>query len=438
MSWTAEQMLSFAPDNNTADRAKGVATVRKWQNLAGNPRVIWGEYQGSGTTRYRTQIDLQGPAFSCTCPSRKFPCKHAIGLFLIYGEQSEAFRVTNDYPDWVSNWLEKRGSKLEEAPAEPSPPAPTEAELRKARNWERRLGLMKQGLDDLEIWLLDRIRQGLATIEVQNYSFWQNISARMVDAQLGGLASRLKRMPLLLGANTEWPERMLAEFAQLYLVIKGFRRLETLPQPLQNELLNVAGVTTRKDSLLTLPAVADDWLVLGILEGIDDNLNFRRTWLYGTRAQRWALLLEFSFGEASYPITYRLGQAFNADLIYYPSAFPLRAIVKAQNSSIALMELPTGYQSCATFLAAYAEAVSENPWLLDFPCLLDQMVPALDNDRLFLIDAEHKRVELLNREQTGWRILAISGGHPVGIFGEWTGELLVPMSLLFEGQVYQL
>ena len=32
---------------------------------------------------YRTVADLAGPASKCTCPSRKFPCKHALGLMLV-------------------------------------------------------------------------------------------------------------------------------------------------------------------------------------------------------------------------------------------------------------------------------------------------------------------------------------------------------------------
>ena len=39
--------------------------------------------QGSAASPYQTGIDLSEPAFQCTCPSHKFPCKHGLGLFLL-------------------------------------------------------------------------------------------------------------------------------------------------------------------------------------------------------------------------------------------------------------------------------------------------------------------------------------------------------------------
>lgn len=32
--------------------------------------AVWGLCQGSGKDPYQTQIDLIGPAFRCSCPSR--------------------------------------------------------------------------------------------------------------------------------------------------------------------------------------------------------------------------------------------------------------------------------------------------------------------------------------------------------------------------------
>ena len=78
---------------------------------------------------------------------------------------------------------------------------------------------------------------------------------------------------------------MLAEFAQFYLMIKGFKNLEKLPETLQTELLTVSGVNIRKDDLLPLKGIIDKWKVIGIIEGVDDNLNFRRTWLYGGKTR---------------------------------------------------------------------------------------------------------------------------------------------------------
>src|SRR2546425_12802441 len=70
-------------------------------------------FRSSGAHPYQTKIDLSEPAFQCTCPSRKFPCKHALGLFLLLDSQPGAF--THDSPpEWVSTWLAARAQRAEQ------------------------------------------------------------------------------------------------------------------------------------------------------------------------------------------------------------------------------------------------------------------------------------------------------------------------------------
>ena len=92
VTWTAEQVLALSPDAGSAKRGRSLAHTAKWPLLGKSTRAIWGECQGSGKKPYRTVIDLDvdlgGPAFRCSCPSRKFPCKPAIALFLLYTEQT--------------------------------------------------------------------------------------------------------------------------------------------------------------------------------------------------------------------------------------------------------------------------------------------------------------------------------------------------------------
>jgi SWIM zinc finger len=47
---------------------------------------VWGLCAGSGKRPYQTVVDLTGPAYKCSCPSRKFPCKHALALLLNWAD----------------------------------------------------------------------------------------------------------------------------------------------------------------------------------------------------------------------------------------------------------------------------------------------------------------------------------------------------------------
>ena len=157
-----------------------------------------------------------------------------------------------------------------------------EAEKAKAeqrqKNFSKRLDQMSAGLDELENWLMDILRQGIATLEQQPFSFWKEISARMVDAKLGGIGRRIKAIPSLIHSNEQWPDKVLEELAAYYLLIRGMRNLEALSLDLQQDLLSYAGVNTKKETLFQHGQILrDTWMTMAQAEGVEDNLNYRRT-----------------------------------------------------------------------------------------------------------------------------------------------------------------
>lgn len=436
MSWTTQQVLSFAPDPATAKRGQQLASERNWRSLAGNTKAIWGECKSSSVSYYRTQVDLQGPAFKCNCPSRKFPCKHAIGLLLIFVSRSEAFAITDTAPEWVETWLTSRRGKTSAPTATVDPALLAERQQKNAdqrsKNRSKRLAQMAQGVKDLETWLLDLIRQGLASTEQLDYTYWQDIAARMVDNKLGGVGLKIRSLPLLQGGNTEWPEQMLTELTELFLLARGLKNLEQLPEPLQDQLLSVAGVNTKKEDLLSQKGILDTWTVLGQFTGVNiDNGTFRRTWLRGAKTLQNALLLEYDYRDAGFPVDWPVGKMFSGKLVYYPGSYPLRAAVG--EASFVLDELAdgSGHPTLRSFFAEYAGAVQANPWLIDFPACLEGMRPVYDKGELHLVDAEKRAIPLVSRGNLPWKLLSLSGGHPVTVFGEWTGKKLVPLSIFW-------
>ena len=80
MNLTMEQITALAPDAASVKAGRGLVNSAKWPTLGQSANALWGECQGSGSKPYQVSVDLGGPAFKCTCPSRKFPCKHGLGL----------------------------------------------------------------------------------------------------------------------------------------------------------------------------------------------------------------------------------------------------------------------------------------------------------------------------------------------------------------------
>src|ERR1700680_2044366 len=105
--WDRARVLALAPDAPSQRAAQSLASGRAWPLTgAAEPGPLCGECGGSAAPPYRTVVDLAGPAYRCSCPSRKFPCKHALALLLLWAAgdvQEEAAPA-----DYALAWVEAR------------------------------------------------------------------------------------------------------------------------------------------------------------------------------------------------------------------------------------------------------------------------------------------------------------------------------------------
>merc|ERR1739841_333483 len=100
---------------------------------------------------------------------------------------------------------------------------------------------MLSGLTELDRWLDDRMRTGLADPALARYATWDDLAARLVDAQVGGLANRIRRLAGLVGASATWHDDVLAELGLLHLLSQAGRRLGSLPGPLADAVATTVG-----------------------------------------------------------------------------------------------------------------------------------------------------------------------------------------------------
>src|SRR3954469_15674483 len=82
--WSLGAVEKVAPDAASLAAARRLAAPGPWSDTGSTDTLVWGKCQGSGKTPYQVSVDLTGPAYRCSCPSRKFPCKHAIALLLLW------------------------------------------------------------------------------------------------------------------------------------------------------------------------------------------------------------------------------------------------------------------------------------------------------------------------------------------------------------------
>ncbi|MGF1672566.1 MAG: SWIM zinc finger domain-containing protein [Rivularia sp. (in: cyanobacteria)] len=433
-TWTQEQILALAPDASSAQNGKALATYSKWSSLGYNDTVAWGECQGTGKNPYLTQIDLTEPAFKCSCPSRKSPCKHCIGLFLLLIEKQELFTV-NIPPEWVNEWLESRNQKKVKKEETVNKYSNPDAQALRAA---KRLDKVTAGIQDLEVWLRDLVSNGLAAAQNQPYSFWDDPAARLVDAQAPGVARLLRQMGSICYSGTGWQERLLSQLGRVYLLIKAFNNLDNLTTPVQVDIRTQIGFSQSQQELLTQQGVKDSWLILGQNLTEEDRLKIQRIWLYGKQTQQKALILNFTHGNQPLDSSLVPGSCIDGELVFFESAYPLRAIVKTRQDAVTQMDGMPGYSNFSNMMQEYSQALASNPWIEQFPVSLCKVIPIQQNDHWFVADEAKCLLPIKSRFNYNWQLLALSGGYSLDIFGEWDGEYFLPLSVWVENRFVNL
>lgn len=436
MAWTTEQILALAPDAAAAKAGQGLGAVRHWTGFGVAEHAVWGLCQGSGKDPYRTQIDLTEPAFRCSCPSRKFPCKHGLGLFLVYAAQPTAFTAAEP-PAWVSEWLASRAQRAEQKAEKQIAKQAEEKALdpnAQAKRAAAREQKVAAGLRELDLWLRDLMRHGLAAAQTQPPSFWERTAARMVDAQAPGIARLIRELPGVIVSGEHWQARLLERLAKLHLLREGYQRLATLPPDTQADIRATIGWTLNQEMLLQQDGQHDLWFIAGQRVADEDRLRVQRTWLFGQQSGRAALILQFAAPKQSFAQALPVGALFAAELVFYPGAYPLRALFKGEPQIVPLPGpgFPLKADAPAAARAAYAAALARQPWLELFPLVLAGVTPFLSKERWAVRDDERRVWPLAPRYPAGWELLALSGGHPLNLMAEWDGEFLWPLAVVGE------
>lgn len=336
------------------------------------------------------------------------------------------------------------------------------------------------GLAELERWLADQVRQGLAAAGERD---WADLARRLVDAQAPGAAGIVSRLAQVR-AEDDWPAGLLAEYSLLHLLAVAYRRRAELPEPLARTVLIRTGFPVTREEVLAGPAVRDRWHVLGRRDETHDRLTARRVWLRGHATGRAALILTFAPSGRQLDDSLVTGTAVDADLAFYPGAAPLRALVTTRDPAPRVTAGPghddtgdtaIGRSTTASYeptaaradpagrvdgsvqadatarvdpaarerpaagegapggapggappgvspeeaMDEVARALADDPWIDSWPLVLADVVPTRTTLGGF---------PLHPRARDPWRLLAVSGGRPVTVAAEWTPRGLRPLT----------
>ena len=127
MEITEQFIIQQAPNAAAVQNGRKLSQKGSFSGLCktADGSLYWGDCAGSGKNPYRVSGDWSGeaPIFRCSCPSRQFPCKHALGLMfeMLAGKDFAEAGIPEDIAGKRAKIAAKAAKKEAEAENPPKP-----------------------------------------------------------------------------------------------------------------------------------------------------------------------------------------------------------------------------------------------------------------------------------------------------------------------------
>ncbi len=200
---TASHIDSLAPNAAAAKNGRDLVKKNKFVklNVSEEGNLLFGECLGSGKSNYVCSVDFvvpENPLARCSCPSRQFPCKHALGLMYAYADGLTFEQAS--VPEDIASKREKAEKREENKSKRESgelPPAKPKKVNKAAL--KKKIGQQLEALDELEKLVLSLVRGGLGTVDARTVKTLNEHAKRLGGSYLTGAENELRRLALLLG-----------------------------------------------------------------------------------------------------------------------------------------------------------------------------------------------------------------------------------------------
>lgn len=224
----------LAPNAAAIKNAKGLIQKNKLVQLhqSEDATLLFGECAGSGKSNYACSVDFiqtdKEPTSRCNCPSRQFPCKHALALMYAYvsGNTFTTATIPEDIIDKRTK-IEKREEKAAAIEADPTlKPAPKKKTVNKTA-LKKKVQAQLDGLDILEKLTLSLIRNGLGTVDTTVIKSINEHVKQMGNYYLTGAQIELRRLAILLSPKNNPESNYTYAVEQLTLIHALIRKGRT-------------------------------------------------------------------------------------------------------------------------------------------------------------------------------------------------------------------
>ena len=193
-----QAIVSIAPNANAVTNGRKLSSGNSFvkRMKSEDDSLYFGECKGSGKSNYIVSIDFEKegePVFRCTCPSRQFPCKHAIGLMfeMKEGKDFETADIPQDIID-KRNKIEAKEKKKAEKEKNPEKPKKTSTVSKAAKT--KKIKKQIEGLDLLKDLMNQITNAGVAScVDAAFDKKYDELAKQLGDYYLPGVQIYFKR-----------------------------------------------------------------------------------------------------------------------------------------------------------------------------------------------------------------------------------------------------
>ncbi len=217
MAITESFILSQAPNPTAAENGRKLSkkgSFSAWHKTE-DGTLYWADCAGSGKTPYHTSIDFvnpDAPICRCSCPSRQFPCKHALGLlFEILADKP--FAVA-ELPQDIADKRAKQAARA--AKKEEGSDAGTSVQPKKPNAAAQSKKMKKQldGLDMAQRMIDDLLAAGLSTLAGTSIQSYEKLAKDLGSYYLTGPQLAFSRLALTVRTIQQDPSNAARGYVQ--------------------------------------------------------------------------------------------------------------------------------------------------------------------------------------------------------------------------------
>jgi hypothetical protein len=248
MTLTEQTILLQAPNPAAAENGRKLWKKGSFSALhrTEDGTLYWAECAGSGKNPYQVSIDWTdptAPVCRCSCPSRQFPCKHALGLMFqqLAGGSFELAELPQEIADKRAKQAARAAKKEAEGPAKPKKP--------NTAVQKKKLAKQLEGLDMAERMVDDLLTSGLGALAGASAKTYDKLAKDLGSCYLTGPQTAFTRIALAVRTVQQDPEGAEGAYAEALRILVALRStIKKARTFLQNKL--EAGSFSPEDSAL--------------------------------------------------------------------------------------------------------------------------------------------------------------------------------------------